>query len=264
MAVAGASSARADLALDLSAPPSKHCRVCGTDSLAFEVTIPLWMPSVSGSFSSGRIDTSGESDFGKRIRVDSSLTYAFMGRIAGRYGPYGLVLDSFGAQMAQGVGFTFAEGDTGHVDIAGALVRSAFFYRLPVLAISRSERPLLLSFTPYAGMRSYVLWADFQRSAGSAEDKRVWFDPILGGGVHLDLRNGLVIHLEGDIGGFGAGSKIAGYLSGSVEYAFIDWFALGAGWNFIRFRQEIGTGQHEFDVSLALNGPVVALSFYFP
>jgi hypothetical protein len=242
-------------------PLSPKCRLCGSRELELELGLPAWLPSVTGSFANGEA-TGGESDFGEQLRFDSALRFVMMGRLRMRAGPWGVLIDTFGAQLVGDLGFTFAEDDIGHVDLAAGILRLATSFRTPAVEFGKPHRPLLLRFAPYAGTRFYRIGASFERSAYAYEDKWNWWDPIVGLGAALDFRVGLVLRSEFDAGGFGAGSEIAWWFSSALEYGFLDWLALSLGWNFVRFEQDIGSGANHLDLTLALNGPVLTLSFY--
>jgi hypothetical protein len=255
-ATAAAQSERAS-----DGPLSRKCRLCGTDELELELGVPLWLPSVTGSFASGQAGDP-DSDFGKHLRFDSTLRFALMGRLRMRAGPWGVLVDTFGAQIVGELGFNFGQGELGHVDLAGGILRLAASYQLPALEFGKPERPLVLRFVPYAGTRFYRIGGDFESPVAAFEDKWTWWDPIVGLGMLIDFRVGLVLRSEADAGGFGAGNDIAWWFASALEYGIADWMGISLGWNFVRFEQETGSGSHQLDLTLSMSGPVLALSFY--
>lgn len=244
--------------------PSRRCALCGDErSYDVELAIPLWVPFVSGHLATGQKDTSNpDSSWGERLSVDSNLLFFFFGRLAARYGPSGLLIDSAGATFAEDISFTLTDGEIAKLSASAFLVRSAFTYRTPPIRLGHRPRPFLLTFVPYGGMRFVRITLDWTGIATDFSRHTLWVDPIVGSRVHVDFRNGLTFYVEGDVGGFTAGSTIAGWASAVIEYAFVDWFALGAGWNYYRFRQDIQAGDRSLDAAITVTGPQLTLSFH--
>lgn len=172
------------------------------------------------------------------------------------------MIDSAGATFAEDISFTLTDGEIAKLSASAFLVRSAFTYRTPPIRLGHRERPFLMTFVPYGGMRFVRITLDWTGIAAEFSRHQLWVDPIVGTRIHLDFRNGLTFYVEGDVGGFTAGSTIAGWASAVIEYAFVDWFALGAGWNYYRFRQDIPAGDRSLDAAITVTGPQLTLSFH--
>jgi len=241
-----------------AAPSSRTCRLCGDHGWELELALPLWIPNVSGSLATGRAE--GDSDFGKNLTIDSSFRYVMMAKLSMRVHAWGAQVDTFAASLTGAIGFTFSEGDVGHLDLSGGLLRMAASYRVPALELGRSDNPLLLSLAPYAGTRRYRIDESYTGQRIDQDVRTKWWDPIVGLSAHLDFRMGLVLHAECDVGGFGLGNQLAWWFASSLEYGFLDWFAASVGWTFARFEQD--SERAGLDLTLSMSGPQLTLSFY--
>lgn len=230
-------------------PISRTCRLC--DRLAPELALgmPLWVPVVVGTF--------GYDSSLPPIQVDSSLRFAFVGRLGVRLWGLELQAESFG------VGFNtrFQQAhQLPEVDAFALVSRGVAAYHLPVIAFDRSSRAVLLGFTPYAGARLQRINAQLPGSAMTEPRELAlsWWYGVAGMAVDLDFRVGLTLHLEVDAGGFEPESDLALWGAIRSEYAFTHWLGLSAGWNFYRLLHEVPIA----DLQFRLNGPELALTFY--
>jgi len=231
-------------------PTSRRCRLCSR--LAPEVTIgmPLWVPVVIGTF--------GYDSNAPPLQLDSSLRFAFVGRLGVRAWGLSLQAESFG------VGFNSRSdhhaSKSPEVDAFALISRGVAAYHLPLIRFGRSSRAVLLGFVPYGGARLQRVNASFAATDTTAarEQALSWFYGIAGMAIDLDFRVGLTLHLEVDGGGFKPDSDMAWWGGIKSEYAFTSWLGLSAGWNFYRLKHRAD----EVDLRVRLNGPELALSFY--
>lgn len=94
---------------------------------------------------------------------------------------------------------------------------------------------------------------------------KLWFEPLVGGKLGLQLSAPIVLWLRGDISGFG--------LAGDTNYSWnllfgVDWWvreniSLQLGYHFYEINYKTGTGRNAFGFSESLNGPFVSASFHF-
>ena len=231
-------------------PISRRCRLCSR--LAPEVTIgmPLWVPVVIGTF--------GYDSSAPPVQIDSSLRFAFVGRVGVRAWGLSLQAESFG------VGFNSRadhhEPRFPELDAFALISRGVVAYHLPVIRFTRSSRSVLLGFVPYGGARLQRVNASFPATETTAakEQSLSWVYGIAGLAIDWDFRVGLTLHLEVDGGGFKPDSDMAWWGAIKSEYALTSWLGLSAGWNFYRLRHRA----EEVDLRVRLNGPELALSFY--
>ncbi len=94
---------------------------------------------------------------------------------------------------------------------------------------------------------------------------KLWFDPLVGGKLGLQLSDPITLWLRGDVSGFG--------LSGDTNYSWnllfgMDWWvreniSLQLGYRFYEINYKTGTGSNAFGFSELFNGPFVSASFHF-
>lgn len=215
--------------------------------------VPVWVPMVIGTF--------GYDSSAPPLQIDTSIRFAFMGRLMARAWGIELRAESFG------VGFNSRsdrreeeQKEEQGLDASALISRGIAAYRLPVIAFGRSPRSTLLEFVPYAGARLQRVGVDLPATQAMAARELTlsWWYGLAGMAIDFDFRIGLTLHLEVDVGGFKPNSNIAWWGAISTEYAFTSWFGLGAGWNSYRLQHDAAP----VDLRLHLNGPELTLSFY--
>lgn len=87
---------------------------------------------------------------------------------------------------------------------------------------------------------------------------QVWWDPFLGGEGTLALTRKLKFCARLDVGGFGAGSRIAVNSEPFLKYQFSQRFAGTAGWKFL-YQDYVNTGQ-AFEYDVLTQGPVFGIA----
>ncbi|HKO53095.1 MAG TPA: hypothetical protein VJV79_35540 [Polyangiaceae bacterium] len=231
-------------------PISRSCRLCSRLAPELGLGVPIWVPMVIGTF--------GYDSTAPPVQIDSSIRFAFMGRISARAWGLELRAESFG------VGFNSRfdrrdEEDQG-LDASALISRGIAAYHLPVIAFGHSRRAVLLGFVPYAGARLQRVSARLPvpHTTDSQDRALSWWYGLAGTAIELDFRVGLTMRLELDVGGFKPDSNMAWWGAISSEYAFSSWLGLSAGWNFYQIEHDA----EPFDLRLRLNGPELALSFY--
>ena len=231
-------------------PISRRCRLCSR--LAPEVTIgvPLWVPVVIGTF--------GYDSSAPPVQIDSSLRFAFVGRLGVRAWGFSLQAESFGVGFNSR--FNHETQRLPELDAFALISRGVVAYHLPVISFGRSSRSVLLGFVPYGGARLQRVNASFPatETTEAQEESLSWLYGVAGMAIDLDFRVGLTFRLEVDGGGFKPDSDMAWWGAIKSEYAFTGWLGLSAGWNFYRLSHRAD----QVDLRLRLNGPELALSFY--
>jgi hypothetical protein len=231
-------------------PISRTCRLCGRLAPELGLGVPVWVPMVIGTF--------GYDSTAPPLQIDSSIRFAFMGRLSLRAWGIELKAESFGVGFNSR--FDRREEKEQGLDASALISRGVAAYHLPPIAFGRSSRAVLLGFVPYAGAR-------LQRISGQLPEPQLtdvpdrslaWWYGLAGTAVEVDFRVGLTMRFEFDVGGFKPDSNMALWAAISSEYAFTSWFALSAGWNFYQLEHDADA----LDLRIRLNGPELALSFY--
>lgn len=244
------SVSRARAAAPDETPISRTCRLCGRLDPEVAIGVPLWVPVVVGTF--------GYDSSAPPVQIDSSLRFAFVGRLALRAWGFELQAESFGVGFNSR--FNHHERSVPEVDAFALISRGVAAYHLPVIRFGRSSRSVLLGFVPYGGARLQRINASFPATdTTEAQDLTLsWWYGVAGLAIDLDFRIGLTMRFEVDAGGFKPESDIALWGAIKSEYAFTHWLGLSAGWNFYRLQHQAG----DVDLRVRLNGPELALSFY--
>ena len=69
--------------------------------------------------------------------------------------------------------------------------------------------------------------------------------------------------VEGDVGGFGAGSEFAYWASAFMEWRFSRVFSVAAGYSVLDFDRHFTFARERFKWNARISGPTLALSFKF-
>jgi hypothetical protein len=224
-----------------------------------EVTlaVPIWIPSVSGTFASGDSEVSGGGDVLDDVAdYAADLRFGFLGALDVRRGRFGVHAEAFAASWSNDLEFdrgTATLGDAwafiGRLDARWALLREC-----PRWDCAPGTRLDVL-----AGTRTYAVGYRIDDDLGDASERADWWDPIVGLSGNLDLSPRWSLLGDVDVGGFGAGSEFAVWASLGTEYRISRLFALRAGWNFLDLDFERGSGADRRQVDVRLNGPYLAL-----
>ena len=252
-------STRASAADPEKTPISRTCRLCNHLAPELSLAVPVWVPMVIGTF--------GYDSSAPPLQIDSSLRFAFMGRLRARAWGIELEAESFGlgfnsrSNRRDERSDTDTDTDTAEgLDASAIISRGTVAYRLPVIAFGHTLRAVLLEFVPYAGARLQRVGVSLpaSESTGARELTHTWSYGLAGMAIDFDFRVGLTLHLEVDVGGFKPDSNMAWWAAISTQYAFTNWLSLGAGWNSYRLVHDTDP----LDLRLHLNGPELTLSFY--
>jgi hypothetical protein len=90
-----------------------------------------------------------------------------------------------------------------------------------------------------------------------------WFDPIVGVRLKIGLLKNLSFHFQGDIGGFGVGSKFTWNTEGLLIYDLSRYFSLKLGYRAMGVDYESGSGSSKFKYDVTYYGPVLGLVVKF-
>ncbi len=153
------------------------------------------------------------------------------------------------------------DGITGLHNSGNARVSTTEFSLLGLLrAVDRPEQSLDVG----AGFRFWDVRSRFNVDAGrlpadTASPSTSWLDPVIAARYTYRFTPSLGVTAYGDIGGFGAGSRLTWQALGSVDYAVNRWLVLKAGWRYLAI--ERATDRLRLDLNM--NGPFLAATFRF-
>jgi hypothetical protein len=94
----------------------------------------------------------------------------------------------------------------------------------------------------------------------------IWVDPLVGARVRQELASGDEFRLQGDIGGFGVGSKISWQAVGGYVHNFqlygLNWQGM-IGYRALEVDYSQGGGDSERGINLVMHGPIVGIGLKF-
>jgi hypothetical protein len=260
-----------NLRLDVvpAAPPRGPlaCEVpCGW---RFEATIPVWIPSITGTFASGdaTIDADNEPAgvgdfFDKFIDSATELQLAFMGRFTARRGPWTLALDGLYASIGETIDWRIRDEDT-EGDLGAAIARAyaAWQTRLPLGCDPCSP---CLAVGPLVGAR--IFYADLEVDGASGEDvdrTKSWVDAIVGVRADLLFAGGTTFTLLADVGGSPSGSELSWSVGLEVAVPLSRRWSLLFGWTLLDVDCDLGGGSNGFEMNVRLSGPSLGITYRF-
>lgn len=245
---------------------------CAAPCWQYAVTLPLWVPSISGTLASGdtevetRRGARGFGGFFEKLVPDAttSLEFAFMGRFEAARGPWHLYADGFYVALDETVDWTIRDEDTtGQLE---AYVLRAFVAWQPTWALGCGPCAPVLAAGPLVGARGFSVDVHVDPVDGDGLDRGdAWVDPIVGLKADLTFGNGAVLSALADVGTSFDGAHTSWSLA--LELAWpLDrrgrWFAR-AGWSMLDIEFEVGTGDRARGIDLHLTGPSVGFTYRF-
>lgn len=204
-----------------------------------EVTPYLLFPGMGGDVTVKGVAESINVSAGDILR---NLQFGFMGRTQVSYNRF------------------FAGTDTVYMGLGGAnnSVDAGFDqWAAELLGGYRAHSRIAL----LAGVRYNDLSADFKLKGPLAtriRGSQVWWDPFFGGVANLPLSEKFNASVRFDIGGFGAGSRIAVNGEPVLNCRFSRRWMGMAGWKFF-YQDYVNTGQR-FEYDVLTQGPMLGVS----
>ncbi|MBN8644309.1 MAG: hypothetical protein J0L61_03600 [Planctomycetes bacterium] len=234
----------------------------------FEFTTWIWLVGMTGDVGVRGRAADVDANFGDILEASDSI-FAFSGRLEVGKGRWGAFVDGMysdlGAEDQSGpVGFTDID-----VTMETILIDFGATYRLgewkPTGNAAGNSRPTSLDL--YAGARYTDLDVELDPRVLATRSKSVsWFDPIVGAKLVLPLSEGWHFALNGDVGGFGAGSDFTWSATGVFGYDFHigqSRACVFAGYRAIGQDYSEGSGNEEFTWDVVQHGPLIGLSLRF-
>ena len=227
----------------------------GDDGWEFVVAPYVWASAM-------KIDI--DTPQGEHVQVDesfsdifSAIKFVFMGAFEARKGRFVNVNDLIflhtGSNTTGSIGPGLVEADA---DMRTIMVTSVAGYRVV------DKGPMFVDLM--AGARLTSMRAELELSGplnNSVERERskTKIGPVIAGRVRVPFGDKWGAMLYGDVGGFGVVADISYELIGTIQYDISSQWRLGAGWRYLKAKQDKG----DFDIDLKLSGPFLTAAFRF-
>jgi hypothetical protein len=262
-----AQGARADAALP-PAPPAPSPRSVVGDATptwarrsAFTVSLPVWVPGVTGTLATGTNEASTDGGFFDRFVLAkdavTELQFAFVGRLEGTWRRWWGMADLFGARLGSEVDWERLDQDT-DVELEALIARAVVGWQAwcaPAYGCAGAR----IAFTPYVGVRRY----DVDLRVNAAQGSRDWIDAIVGLELHWWISPRFTLRVLADVGtGIDGGSDHVWSLAAEVHYRFTRCFSVFLGYSALDVQYDRTQGDR-FLMDITLAGPVLGLSFDF-
>ncbi len=238
------------------------------------LTIPVWIPGYTGQFAIGDIDVDGGGDggdgsgggewFGQFFDASGKLEFFFLGRVRVDVNAWTFLADSFGGKLRETVTFRITDGTVIDASIRPAMLR-VFAGRRIKRWTPGSPGDHFITLRGYGGVRynDVDFEATLTQNGYPLEKRANWLDPIVGVQATFLVHEHWRFLAWTDIGGFGAGSRIAWWWEVSAGYRFADWFTLQLGWSMMHIDYRGSAGEQDLHWNAWLSGPSLALAFSF-
>jgi len=245
---------------------------CGADRWRVSLTIPIWVPTVSGQFASGDVNVDGNrkpSGVGgvlDKLLPDAatSFEFAFLGRIHVMKGPWTISADGFYVSLAETLDWKIRDEDTtGTFDGGVVRVYGAWQKKLP---LGCGPCAPCLEIGPTLGARLISLDLHVNRANGDDVNRSAtWVDPLVGIKADVTFANGASIGVLADYGTVFDGSHSSWSFGAELAWPLGrggHWFVL-AGWTMLGIDYDVGSGSGQFEVNLDLSGPHIGVTYLF-
>lgn len=251
--------------------PGEGCG-CAGERVGVALTMPLWVPSISGSFASGGTEV----DADRKARglegvvddllpeVTTSLEFFFMGRATVSRGPWSVSADAFYVSLDETVDWRILGEDT--TGSLRGVVGRVFGAWQTTTHLGCGPCAPTLAVGPVLGVRAFALDLNVDRIVGDDIDRSTtWLDVI--GGVKLDLTfaNRASFHVLADGGGSFDGQHTSWSVSAELAWPLSrsgHWYVL-AGWTILDLDYDVGAGDDRYKVGLNLSGPHIGFTYVF-
>lgn len=241
-------------------PPAKAWRA--------EMTTWAWLVGMEGDVRLGDRESNVSAGFGDVVEASDSM-FAFSGRLELGYGNFGGFVDAMYANL----GAEDQSGPNGatKIDVSNELgvVDFGVMYRI----IDRkatgggADSPLNMTLDLYGGGRFTSVSLDLDpANLPTRSRNKSWIDPIVGAKFVVPLADHWHLSVNGDIGGFGAGSDITWSATGVLGYDFrlFDHPAtLFTGYRAIGWDFSDGYDADQFKWDMVMHGPLLGFSMRF-
>jgi len=220
----------------------------------FSITPYIWLAFIDLKVDSDQGTIHTDASFSD---VGTDLNFAFMISGEAHNGEWGVLVDLLYLDLT-------TEGDTPN----GLLWQRAVADTSGFVASLYGEYRVLdrqgLKVDLLAGMRIYTIDIDTSLKGGPADERKydasdTWVDPVIGTRARLMLDEDWFLGVSGDVGGFGAGSKLTYQVLGTVGWQFAESWSAQAGYRYFSVNKDFD-GE---DVKMKFHGPIVGVTYRF-
>lgn len=166
----------------------------------------MWAASLNGDASLHHVPVHVDVPFRDTLK---NLDFGVMGAVEIGRGRYGAYINAEYVDVSRNV-------KLGWLDIGGGmtsyLVSAGAFYRLYETGLGGATvfgAPRVFALEPTAGVRWTHLTGRFHAGGLRISESEGWLDPFIGARIHYDLTDRWNLFAEGDVGGFGVGSRLS-------------------------------------------------------
>ncbi|MDT6939035.1 hypothetical protein RI570_02575 [Brucella pseudogrignonensis] len=251
------------LAADVIAPAPAQSEFQDQQSWRVIFSPYVWGASLNGN--AGLLGYSSKVDVPFK-EIFSNLDMSAMGNIEITNGKYGVYFDGQYTKTSQGedVFHERLDLDITSTSLAGGVFYRAYQQDLDGLTYFGKQR--VFAIEPTAGVRWTQIKAKLSVGPFSETRKAEWTDPFVGTRVLYDVSERWNLSAEGDIGGFGVGTKLSahgqiylGYRTKTFDLPTI--WRVGYRALYQDFNDKEGREKFRYDVTQ--HGPVVGVSIVF-
>jgi len=225
----------------------------GSTESGWQNTIELYLmgPNLDGTVGLGSVDSDVSVDAGA---IFDALDGAFLGTYIGEDERWGVLVDlAYMDLKDDGVG-------------PQGVVRYEVNVKQTILGLVGTYR--LTDTLQFMFGGRYVDVTNRLTLSGPAQDRGAkasesWFDPTVGLRYVAPLGEKWVFNAAGDFGGFGVGSDFTWYWAATLAYRITARTQVYAGYRYIDFDYEDGSGRERFKFDMAQYGPLAGFRFEF-
>jgi len=241
------------LALALALVSASPAWSQGSTDSGWQNTIELYLmgPNLDGTVGLGPVDSDVNVDAGA---IFDALDGAFLGTYVGEGERWGVLVD-----------LAYMDLEDDGVGPQG-VVRYEVNVKQTILGLVGTYRLTdTLQFT-FGGR--YVDVTNRLTLSGPAQERGAkasegWFDPTVGLRYVAPLGEKWVFNAAADLGGFGVGSDFTWFWAANIAYRITERSQIYAGYRYVDFDYEDGSGQERFKFDMAQYGPLAGFRFEF-
>ncbi|WP_029073919.1 hypothetical protein [Kaistia adipata] len=268
--VLSAATAAPAVAADLGAPPAESPPEPARSEWSVIVSPYLWAASLSGEGALRGRSVNVEAPFSDIVK---DLDLGLMGAVEITNGTFGAFFNAEYVDVSNSDVLQLQHPSVGEVTVGASMtttiIGAGAYYKVFETALGGDTAfgaPRVFSISPLAGVRWTRLEGDLKATDGNmsrnVSDSQEWLDPFVGARADIDLSSRWNLLIEGDVGGFDVGSKIA--LNGQAYLGYRTHFLghetiLRLGYRALY--QDYSSGGFAWDVTQ--HGPVLGASVKF-
>lgn len=234
---------------------------CCCDRFRASLSLPIWVPGVSGTLATGSQEVNSSSKLLDRVlarETISELKFAFVGRVEASWQRWRFLADAYGATVGAGTEWKFlgTETETELQVVVGRAVVGYEVWRRPADRCARE----CASLAPYVGVR---LW-DVELAIEDESASRSWVDGLVGLEARWSPHPRWMFRLLADVGGgIDAGSRFTWSASAEAHYRFSRRFSMFLGYGVLDVHYDRGDGGDRFVVDVTIAGPQLGFTVDF-